>query len=231
MLFSTPLPLKEQCNSILTTQEAADGIRLTSINAKELLDDAKFLFDNERYPRAIALAILAIEEVGKIEKIKNLLLSAQKVQSLWRELRSHKSKNFHWVFPMLKKLGVNDEAVLKSFTASSSDSVIFLDQLKQICFYVEAVSEAKKCQWWLPSAITNKELAEVYLSIAHEVVLDDRIIWSKGALEVFKRYACYEDGEIKYNDIIGFYEELCNSDYITQDRLSKIKLNYSSMKG
>lgn len=185
------------------------------------------MFDNERYPRAIALAILAIEEVGKI---KNLLLSAQKVQSLWKELRSHKSKNFHWVFPMLKKLGVNDKEILKGFTASSSDSVIFLDQLKQICFYVEAVSEVKKCQWWLPSAITNKELAEVYLSTAREVVLDDRIIWNTGSLEVFKRYACYEDGEIKYNDIISFYEELCSSDYITRDRLAKIKLNYSNMK-
>jgi AbiV family abortive infection protein len=39
-------------------------------NAIALLDDAEFLFQNGRYPRATALAVLAGEEAGKFWLMK-----------------------------------------------------------------------------------------------------------------------------------------------------------------
>lgn len=45
-------------------QSDADGLILA--NAERLLDDARLLFCNERYKSALALAVIAIEEVGKI---------------------------------------------------------------------------------------------------------------------------------------------------------------------
>lgn len=35
-------------------------------NAKSLYEDAKLLYDNEKYARAISLAILSIEESGNV---------------------------------------------------------------------------------------------------------------------------------------------------------------------
>nr|WP_199117092.1 hypothetical protein [Pedobacter sp. ASV28] len=126
---------------------------------------------------------------------------------------------------MMKRLGVNDPNVILALTNSSSDPIKFLDQLKQICFYVEAVKEQKKCVWWLPSEITDEQLAKVYLGTAYEVVMDDRIKWTPEALEVFKRHAKYENEIAVYADMLGYYTELFNSGHITEDRFLKLKTN------
>jgi len=47
---------------------ALDAIRT---NALGLLEDAKLLFENGRYPRAAALAVLCVEEVGKFFLVKH----------------------------------------------------------------------------------------------------------------------------------------------------------------
>lgn len=226
MVFTTPLPLDNQFNGTVSYEEAALGIETTVLNAKELLEDAKLLFENKRYPRSIAISILAIEEIGKIERIKELLLSKQKIHSLWKEVRSHKAKNFLWLFPRLKEDGINNTAIIKSFTTKESDSVKFLDQLKQICFYSEAIAtQVKSCEWWLPSQITDKEVAGFYITNAHKIVLDDRIIWSVGALKIYKTYAYYKDGEVHYTDFVSYYQTLFDKGYIDKDRLDKIMEN------
>jgi AbiV family abortive infection protein len=225
MIFATPLPLKDQYNGTITLEEASQGIALAIDNSKLLLKDARLLFDNHSYPRAIALSVLAIEEAGKVYMIKNLLLSTQRIHSLWKELRNHKSKNFHWVFPMLKRMGVTDEEVIMSFTNKLSDSAVFLDQLKQICFYTEAIKVNGKCNWWHPSVITDRATAKVYLDIANEVVFDDGILWTVEALGVFKSFASYEDGEVSYSNILAYYQALFDGGHITEDRFKKIYAN------
>jgi len=229
MIFGTPLPLKDQYNGKITLEDASEGIALAIDNAKLLLKDARVLFANQSYPRAIALSILAIEEAGKVYMIKNLLLSTQRIHSLWKELRNHKSKNFHWVFPMLKRMGITDAEVILSFTNKSSDSAVFLDQLKQICFYTEAVKVNGKCNWWHPSVITDRTTAEVYLDIANEVVFDDGILWTVEALAVFKSFASSEDGEVLYSNMLGYYQALFNGGHIGEDRFKRIYANLISL--
>ncbi|AOM77388.1 AbiV family abortive infection protein [Pedobacter steynii] len=232
MEFATPLPLENQYNSVVTCAEAAEGIHVSLLNAKELLADGQILFDNARYPRAIALAVLAIEEYGKVEKIKELLLSKQKVSSAWREVRSHKSKNYPWLFPLLKQLGLNDKDALLALTAKENNSLKFLDQLKQICFYTEAIKKEDKkgCYWWLPSEITDADLARFYLSNADIIVNDDGIMWTEGALSVYIQHNYLQDGKCFTKDQVLYYQALRDGKHITEDRFTRIIENVKRMQ-
>jgi AbiV family abortive infection protein len=57
----------KQYNQKLTPESAAKGITAALENAKSLLQDAILLYDNGRYERSAALAILAIEEAGNLQ--------------------------------------------------------------------------------------------------------------------------------------------------------------------
>ncbi|WP_342328072.1 AbiV family abortive infection protein [Pedobacter sp. FW305-3-2-15-E-R2A2] len=227
MDFVTPLPLEQQFSAVINPKEAAEGILLALRNAKELLEDAAVLLENKRYPRVVALAILAIEEYGKVEKIKELLLSKQKIASLWRELRSHKSKNYPWMFPLLKQMGVNDPELIRDFSNPKSNCVKFLDELKQISFYTEAVKleAGKGCHWWLPSEIVSDEVADFYYRLAKTIVLDDGIVWTEAALTVYMEYADYQDGKAFVQDMPAYYAALYKAENITRERYEKILHN------
>jgi AbiV family abortive infection protein len=79
----------------LTCGQAAAGITAARANAQELLDEAKLLARAKRWARAAALAILAIEEVGKVPIIRMLLLagSDNELADTWRDFVRHTSKN------------------------------------------------------------------------------------------------------------------------------------------
>src|SRR2546425_10735426 len=59
----------------LTPQQAADGIAVALSNARALVKDAELLLEHQRHARATALAILAIEEAGKLSVIRALLVA------------------------------------------------------------------------------------------------------------------------------------------------------------
>ena len=83
---------------------AAEGIALARKNAAGLIADAELLLENERLPSAAALAILAIEELGKVQIIKRIVLhsdDAKQLKEAWKEYRSHRAKNVMWILPKL----------------------------------------------------------------------------------------------------------------------------------
>ncbi|GGO80954.1 hypothetical protein GCM10011348_18840 [Marinobacterium nitratireducens] len=57
------------------------------------------LFESARYPSALALAILSIEESGKAFILRSLSLAhdGKELKEGWRKYRSHKDKNTHWI--------------------------------------------------------------------------------------------------------------------------------------
>lgn len=65
----------KQFSGSLDPTSAAMGIRIAYENAEMLLKDAELLFANKRFERAIALAILAIEEAGKATIIRAIVLA------------------------------------------------------------------------------------------------------------------------------------------------------------
>jgi AbiV family abortive infection protein len=90
---------KQKIDSI----KASKGIIAANANAKSLLEDATLLFKNERYARAISLAILSIEESGKPTILRSILLEedAKEISKKWKEYRNHHYKNTKWIVPEL----------------------------------------------------------------------------------------------------------------------------------
>lgn len=77
-----------QYKSKLSAAEIAAGINAASTNANRLADDAELLLENDRYPSALSLAILSIEESGKVSILRTLALSRNNVKGSGSGLES-----------------------------------------------------------------------------------------------------------------------------------------------
>jgi AbiV family abortive infection protein len=79
----------------LTPDAIADGINAARENADRLAKDAQLLFDSGSYSSAAALAILAIEEIGKEPILRRLACwgDAKERASIWNEFKSHHAKS------------------------------------------------------------------------------------------------------------------------------------------
>ena len=55
----------DQYKGRLLPEQIAEGMNAAVRNATSLVDDANLLLERKRFPSAVALAILAIEEAGK----------------------------------------------------------------------------------------------------------------------------------------------------------------------
>ena len=69
-----PLVAIKKIRNMLTDNQIVNGIKKTIENAKSLLEDASFLFQNGRNSRAYTLYQLSIEEAGKSLILYNSLL-------------------------------------------------------------------------------------------------------------------------------------------------------------
>ncbi len=200
--------------SALTPAQAAAGIDAAMRTARGLLRDAKLLLENERWQRATALAILAIEEVGKVEIIRSILLArnADELETEWRAYRSHTKKNVGWIFLSLVRRGAKKlEDFGPMFDAGSSHGR-FLDALKQECFY-STVSD--QCDWSLPEQRIKPALAKSVFTAASALVPEGPSpmtseaelklwvkhlspVWKGPMLEMKKALAaCYAEAEAK----------------------------------
>ena len=62
----------DQYTCTLSADQVAGGMNAALRNAKRLADDAAILLDNKRFCSATALAILSIEESGKLSVLRML---------------------------------------------------------------------------------------------------------------------------------------------------------------
>lgn len=166
----------DQYAGTLTLDLIADGINRARANAKRLCEDAKLLFDAERYPSALSLAILSIEESGKQSILRSMVsdIRNEHTKTLWREYRSHTKKNFKWtatqhVVPS-KPTKLSDFADVFD---DKSDHPQVLDQLKQLSLYTDCLGAGK---WSSPEEAIDKELAQGILNIARIHAAGDKEI-------------------------------------------------------
>ncbi|UII81514.1 AbiV family abortive infection protein [Flagellimonas sp. CMM7] len=155
----------KQYNSRLDPKTASEGIRLAIENADSLVKDAQLLFDNNRYERCVAIAILSIEEAGKSSIIRSMLLTDDKkeLSNNWKRYRRHTEKNLAWIMPELYAKGARKIDDLKWLYNKESSHGQTLDNLKQLSFYTDIFSSKK---WSSPSNVIDKELAEQILKSA-----------------------------------------------------------------
>lgn len=150
----------------LTPAQATKGIALARANAARLIADAELLIENGRHASASALAILAIEELGKVQAIKIIILrsGAAELKEAWREYRNHRAKNVQWILPKLVGEGARTLAQVRAAADPAGDHTAMLDSVKQLSFYTDCYGKAGR--WSEPSGAVDPKFAVSILATA-----------------------------------------------------------------
>src|SRR6266852_823600 len=149
----------------LTTAQLAQGMSTAAKNAQRLAGDAVALLEAHRFPTAASLAILSIEESGKISILRSLSLATtiDEVSDAWKDYRSHTQKNVAWLLPQLVASGARKLDDLRPLFDKDSDHPYVLDQIKQLGLYTDCLGQA---HWSTPDATIDKDLAEMLVKAA-----------------------------------------------------------------
>ena len=159
-----PNSILPQYKGKLDPEQIAQGMNAARRNAQRLADDAKLLLSAKRYPTAASLAILSIEESGKVSILRGIaFIPCESVQSEWKEYRSHRSKNKAWILPDLVANGARNLESLRLATDPSSRHTALLDKVKQLGFYTDCLGNVN---WSEPDKVIEEKLAKKLVSIA-----------------------------------------------------------------
>jgi AbiV family abortive infection protein len=163
--------LDAYCGPLSAAQIAA-GMNAAAKNARRLAEDAATLLALGRFPTAASLAILAIEEVGKIPILHGLALATSHVAiaRAWKDYRSHTRKNVLWLLPQLVAQGARKLDDLRPLFDEASDHPFLLDQIKQLGFYTDCLGRA---HWATPTDL-GEELARALVQTARIFAGTDR---------------------------------------------------------
>lgn len=155
-----------QYKGALSPAHAAEGIRLARANAARLIADAELLLENDRHATAGAIAILAIEELGKVQAIKTIALfpDGAQLKQAWRDYRSHRAKNVQWILPKLAAEGARTMMQLRAAADSGADHTAMLDVVKQLCLYTDCYGNAAR--WSDPASAVEPDFSRAILATA-----------------------------------------------------------------
>lgn len=175
----------KQWKNTLSASEIADGMNVATANAVRLLKDAELLFQVGSFPTACSIAILAIEEAGKISILRELSVASdgKDVKEAWRSYRSHTHKNVMWMFPSLVQSGKNTLDSLTEQLERGSEATVMLDDLKQIGFYTDCLGNRN---WSVPNEVIDENSATDILKIAR-ILCRDRT-YSKKEVDLWVKH-------------------------------------------
>lgn len=168
-------------NGKLTASDISYGINIANANAKRLADDAEILLTAGRIPTAASLAVLSIEESGKVTIFRQLATSTtNEINAAWKSYRNHVKKNSQW---LLLDLALNGGAkTLDDFRPlfDENEHAIILDNIKQLGFYTDCLGDKN---WSIPEQFIDEELACYLVKIAkllvgkREITLKEIELW------------------------------------------------------
>jgi AbiV family abortive infection protein len=149
----------------LSAARIAEGMNAAAKNARRLSEDAAILLAAGRFPTAGSVAVLAIEEAGKVSILRALALAASDAEAAeaWKDYRSHTRKNVAWLLPELAAAGARKLDDLRPLFDETSDHPFVLDQIKQLGFYTDCLGKA---HWAIPSDTIDEGLARILVRIA-----------------------------------------------------------------
>ena len=154
-----------QYRGTLTPAQIAEGMNAAIRNARRLADDARALCDLQRYPTAAAIAVLSIEESGKVSILRHFAMARDlpNCRRIWRDYRNHRSKNVAWILPDLVAAGARDLESLYVAAQSDAEHTALLNNVKQIGFYSDCLGSA---HWSEPEKVIDRPLAQMLVKIA-----------------------------------------------------------------
>jgi len=183
----------------LSCSQIAAGMNAALCNAHRLAGDAALLAEHGHTPSAVALAILSIEESGKVPLLRQLALATDDSErrEFWKAYRSHRQKNTLWILGQLVAKGGRTLEDLRGIVDPDSEHPDTLDNLKQLCLYTDCFGDGK---WSSPNDLAISEIAPYLLTMARvlaqarEVTPLEVELWQKhllpakgGTLENSKR--------------------------------------------
>ena len=179
--FSSPskggVVVKNNLNSYrgeLTPNEIVLGMNCAISNAKRLAEDARLLFDSGRFPTACSIAILSIEELGKVSILRHFSLCRNKneMSRIWKEYRSHTCKNYMVFFLDIVAKGARKLDDFKEIF-TSKDHALLANNLKQIGLYSDCLGEKN---WSNPNDIIDEQLARSLVQTAELLAVSKKIV-------------------------------------------------------
>ncbi|GIN91105.1 hypothetical protein J22TS1_21560 [Siminovitchia terrae] len=137
--------------SVLSFEKLEEAYIKSYENATELVEEAKLLFDNNKYARAYFLAQIAYEELAKLpiilhEAIRSHLKEKQDWKKFYKRLNSHSAKNtLNVVFSQFPYLDIEE-------VEKNAEN---LNTLKNASLY----SDLNETNYVKPSELVTKESA------------------------------------------------------------------------
>jgi len=158
----------------LDAVQIADGMNAASRNAKRRADDAAILLENSRWPSAVSLAILSIEESGKLSILRRMATAtdAKERKGIWREYRSHTQKNPMGIFIDHIRNGARKLGDFAPIFDTDADHPYLLDQLKQLGFYSDCLGNA---HWAEPATVIDEPTARSMV-VSAQALATEKII-------------------------------------------------------
>ncbi|CAH6784089.1 AbiV family abortive infection protein [Vibrio chagasii] len=206
----------KQWKNTLNSEQIAHGMNVATANAVRLLKDAELLFQAGSFPTACSIAILAIEEAGKISILRELSVArdGKDVKEAWRSYRSHTHKNVLWMFPSLVQSGNKTLDSLSKQLERGSEATVILDDLKQIGFYTDCLGNRN---WSVPDEIIDKSAATDILEIAR--ILCSERTYSKKEVDLWVKHMKPVKGcavEIEKQALNNWFIEMQANDLIKE---------------
>ena len=183
----------------LSAEKVAEGVNAAFRNAQELYDEAEILFKQGRFARAASLAVLSIEEVGKVFLLPLLLTTTNKqdLRLIWKGYRNHKHKNNHVHLQMTK--GAPQPLTRHSIPPSASidrwsDG---MEDLKQIGFYTDCTTTT---DWGIPSDAIKEAGAAQIMKIASNSLTKYHGLDSFGSVPFLEIWGKHASGMMDMNE-------------------------------
>jgi AbiV family abortive infection protein len=164
----------DQYTGALNPEQVAAGMNAALRNAARLVDDAELLLANNRFASATALAILSIEESGKMGVLRMLAsaTSPEQVKRLWKDYRSHTKKNVMAAFFDLVQQGARRLEEFHPLFDPTADHAHVVDQVKQVALYSDCLGKA---HWSEPHRVIDEPLARSTVRIARLLSKEDEV--------------------------------------------------------
>jgi AbiV family abortive infection protein len=149
----------ERYDGKLSAAQVAHGMSAARRNAVRLYEDANLLLEAKRFPSACSLAILSIEESGKMSLLRLLATAStdKRIKDAWRSYRDHQVKNAQWIIAELAAKGAKKLDDLSGIFDPNSDHPAVLDVIKQLGFYTDCYGKA---HWSEPFDVIEDRLAK-----------------------------------------------------------------------
>lgn len=185
--------LFEKYEGSLSLEEISKGITCCLENAAALFIDAEILFKAKRYPRSLSLLLTAIQEVGKVTILKEMIMisidDTKSWKKLWGKFKSHSDKD---LFGYSNKISINlseqpgeafwHQLLYKKNYASAKEKV------RQYSLYSDYISREKR--WWSPEEIDEEIVQQVHndvINILYQLFMKRKTgFFSERALQIYK---------------------------------------------